>query len=95
MPSETSYTEARANLASICDRVTENREVIVIRRRGRDDVALVSADELSSLAETAHLLRSPKNRSRLLKALRRAQSRRGKVQTVESLRREVRLASKP
>ena len=37
-------------------------------------MALVTASELSSLLETAHLLRSPKNARRLLKALHRAQS---------------------
>jgi antitoxin YefM len=35
-------------------------------------VALVAADELSSLLETAHLLRSPANAERLLRALSRA-----------------------
>jgi antitoxin YefM len=32
-------------------------------------VALVAADELESLLETAHLLRSPRNAQRLLQAL--------------------------
>jgi antitoxin YefM len=32
---------------------------VVVRRRGARDVAIIAADELSSLTETAHLLRSP------------------------------------
>jgi antitoxin YefM len=85
---ETTYTEARANLASLCDRVVESREPLIIHRRGARDVALVAADELESLTETAHLLRSPKNARRLLTALRRAQGKKLKPQTVEALRKE-------
>ena len=54
---QTTYTKARANLAKLCNQVTENREIVIINRRGNQDVALVSADELSSLIETAHLLK--------------------------------------
>jgi len=89
MPNQTTYTKARANLAKLCQQVTANREIIIINRRGAEDVALVAADELSGLLETAHLLRSPENARRLLTALRRAQSRTGKPQSVKKLRREV------
>ena len=61
MPIQTTYSNARNNLASLLERVTDDREIVVINRRGREDVALVSASELSSLLETAHLFRSPKN----------------------------------
>ena len=90
---QTTYTEARANLARLCDRVTEDRETVIITRRGRADVALIAADELAGLIETAHLLRSPKNAQRLLTALNRALERTGKPQTVDALRRELGLAT--
>jgi len=51
----------------------QDREVVVVRRRKGGDVALVAADELEGLLETAHLLRSPANAERLLRALNRAQ----------------------
>lgn len=89
MAIETTYTQARANLATLCDEVTANREVVIIHRRGAEDVALISASELTSLMETAHLLRSPENAERLLTALARAQSRTLSTQSVEELRREV------
>ncbi len=89
MPSQTTYTKARANFAKLCNHVAENREVIIINRRGAEDVALVAASELSSLLETAHLLRSPKNVQRLLSALNRAKARTVKSQTVGKLRRET------
>jgi antitoxin YefM len=75
MARETTYTKARASLALLCDEVAETREPLIIRRRDGRDVALVAADELQSLIETAHLLRSPKNARRLITALRRARSR--------------------
>jgi antitoxin YefM len=89
MPKKTTYTRARANLASLCDDVAETREPLVIHRRGAPDVALVAADELQSLIETAHLLRSPNNARRLITALRRAPSRRLKPQAVDKLRRNL------
>ena len=89
MAIQTTYTNARANLAALCDEVITNREVVIIHRRGTEDVALISAAELSSLLETAHLLRSPKNAERLLTALARAQCRTVAPQSVETLRHEV------
>ena len=89
MAIQTTYTNARANFAKLCNEVAENREIVIINRRGNEDVALVSADELSSLIETAHLLRSPKNAKRLLAALNRARSRKLKPQSVTKLRREM------
>ena len=91
MAIQTTYTKARANFAKLCNEVAENREIVIINRRGNEDVALVAADELSSLIETAHLLRSPRNAQRLLAALNRARSRKLKPQGVAKLRREMRL----
>lgn len=54
------------------DRAVQDREVVMVRRRKGGDVALVAADELAGLLETAHLLRSPANAERLLTALSRA-----------------------
>ena len=89
MAIEATYTSARANLARLCDEVTANNEMVIIHRRGADDVALISAAELDSLLETAHLLRSPKNARRLLAALARAQERQLQPQSVAELQGEV------
>ena len=89
MTIQTSYTNARARLAVLCDEVTANNEVVIIQRRGAADVALISAAELRSLQETAHLLRSPRNAERLLAALARAQERAGTSQALAELRHEV------
>lgn len=89
MSHRTTYTAARANFATLCDRAADDREVIIISRRKSGDVALIAANELSSLLETAHLLRSPKNARRLLSALSRAKARKGKVQSIDKLRQEM------
>ncbi len=94
MTIQTTYTQARASLAKLMDEVTHNREVVIIQRRGEEDVALVSADELSSLLETAHLLRSPLNAERLLTALGRALKGEPGPITLEQLRGEVGLEQK-
>ena len=89
MTFQTTYSKARASLATLCDRAVSDQEVILIQRRGREDVALIAASELSSLMETAHLLRSPANAERLLTALARAQSQMTASQTTDELRAEV------
>lgn len=89
---ETTYTNLRQSLAAVLDQVANDREVVIVRRKGDKKVAMVPADELLGLMETAHLLRSPKNARRLLTALRRANARSGKPESVEKLRRELGLA---
>lgn len=89
MSVETSYTNLRANLASVLNRVANDQEIVIVRRRNIQDVALVPAAELASLMETAHLMRSPKNARLLLAALRRAKRGKGKPETIASLRREM------
>lgn len=89
MAAETTYTQARANLKALLDEAAEKREPIIIRRRDGGDVAIIAVDELRSLIETAHLLRSPKNAERLLRALSRAPRGKGRPRSMEKLRRAV------
>lgn len=89
MATETTYTQARANLKALLDEASDSREPVIIHRRGAEDVALIAVDELRSLIETAHLLRSPKNAVRLLKALARAQQGSVRPQLIAKLRRDV------
>ena len=89
MPVEVTYTQARETLARLLDEVTQDREIVIIKRRSGDDAALIAADELSGLIETAYLLRSPANAQRLLEALSQALKDEGQPLTAEALRREV------
>ena len=94
MPNETTYTHARANFASLCNDVASTREAVIIHRRKAEDVALIAAAELRGLIETAHLLRSPKNAQRLIKALARARKGHLTAEPAASLRRRVGLDRK-
>ncbi|MCK9279413.1 MAG: type II toxin-antitoxin system prevent-host-death family antitoxin [Melioribacteraceae bacterium] len=82
------YTQARANLAKLLDEVSHNKEVVIITRKNAENVALVSESELAGMLETAHLLRSPKNAQRLLKALLKVQEGDEVPQTIEDLKME-------
>ncbi len=61
--SSVSYSHAREHFAEIWDQLEDNREFAVIHRRGHEDMALIPADELASLRETAYLLGRPGMRS--------------------------------
>jgi antitoxin YefM len=71
----TTYADAQTNLDRLWDLAIHSRQTVIISRDGADDVALIAADEVASLRETVHLLRSPANAARLFAALERALSR--------------------
>ena len=71
---EVTYSQARQSLKSLMDHAVQDRDIVRVRRRQGGDVALIAAEELESLLETAHLLRSPRNAQRLLQALNRSQA---------------------
>lgn len=89
MAIETTYTQARERLADYFDRAVNDCEVIIVQRRGHRPVAIIAADELASLMETAHLLSSPVNAERLFAALESAYKGEGTPFTSEQLRQEA------
>ena len=92
MALKVSYSHARDNLADLWNQVEDSRETAVIQRRGHEDMALIPADELAGLRETAYLLRSPQNAARLLTALTRARRGRTAAKELATLRKELGLA---
>lgn len=95
MSIETTYTHARAHLAELCDAAAQDRQIIIIRRRNVEDVAMIAADELSSLLETAHLFGSSRNAERLLRALARVRERGEESMSLAALRRDMGLQTAP
>lgn len=85
----TTYSHARANLAELWDKVLDEREPLIVTRRGKEPIAIVSADDLASLEETLHLLRSPANAERLLGALEWSRRGSGEPETLDALRSSV------
>jgi len=49
---EIDLEEAQANLDELCNAVVSNRDVVLIKQPTGFEVALVAADELSSLIDT-------------------------------------------
>lgn len=88
MSTSLTYTQARANLAALLDEVSLNKEVVIIKRKNAENVALVSESELAGILETAHLLRSPKNAQRLLKALLKVQEKTENPKSLLELKQE-------
>jgi antitoxin YefM len=88
VPIETTYSNLRGNLSEYLDRIVDDNEIVVVRRRNGKNVALIAEHELTSMLETAHLLSSPVNADRLVNALRDVRSGRGKRMSIDELRKE-------
>ena len=71
------YSTARANLASTMNRVCDNHETLIITRNGEQSVVMLSLEDFQSLEETAYLLRSPANASRLLESIKQLNEGKG------------------
>lgn len=63
------YSDARANLKDVMDRVVEDRTEVIVTRQKAEAVVMVSLSEWNSISETLHLLSSPKNAERLRKSI--------------------------
>ena len=64
------YSDARANLKSVMDRVVVDRtHVVVTRQRDAGAVVILSLDEWNAIEETMHLMSSRKNAERLRDAI--------------------------
>jgi antitoxin YefM len=73
------FSEARAHLKDVLERVVEDADVTVIARRGgAGDAVVLSLETYNSLMETVHLLKSPANVAHLERSI--AQYRAGQVQ---------------
>ena len=67
-----SYSELRNNLATYMDAVCDGRAPLVVTRQNARSVVLMSEEEYEGLMETVHLLKSPANAARLLRAIEQA-----------------------
>ncbi|WP_144875497.1 type II toxin-antitoxin system Phd/YefM family antitoxin [Hyella patelloides] len=89
---QTNYTNLRQNLAMMLDEVIDNREILIVSRTGKEDVAMLAASELSTMMETLYLLRSPANAQKLFAAMERAdalEKTEVESQTIEQLIEEI------
>ena len=76
-----SVTELQNNFARVFDNVYYDNEEVIIHRKNKENIVMISLEEYNSIKETDYLLKSPKNREILLHSLKEA--REGKVQNRE------------
>jgi len=64
------YSETRARLKEVMDRVVADRQPVVVTRQKAEPVVMVSLADWNAMAETLHLLGAPANADRLRAAIR-------------------------
>ncbi len=73
-----SFTDLRQRMAIYFDRVTQDREpLIVTRQGGKGNVVIMAEEEFAGWQETVHLLSSPQNAARLLASVRQLDAGQG------------------
>jgi antitoxin YefM len=63
------YSDTRANLKEVMDRVVADRAPVVISRQKAESVVMISLAEWNAIEESMHLLSTRHNRDRLLAAI--------------------------
>jgi antitoxin YefM len=65
-----SYSDTRAKLKEVMDRVVEDHQPVVITRQKAEAVVMVSLADWNAMEETVYLLSNPNNADRLRDAIR-------------------------
>lgn len=73
------FSQARQELASLLDEVSNDRVPVEIMRRDKPSAILIDKDEYEGILETLHLLSTPANATRLMEALADAKAGKGLV----------------
>lgn len=63
------YSDTRARLKEVMDRVVQDRTPVVVARKRGESVVMVSLADWSAMEETLHLVSSPANAQRLAAAI--------------------------
>ncbi|WP_397589459.1 type II toxin-antitoxin system Phd/YefM family antitoxin [Sphingorhabdus sp.] len=63
------YSEARANLKGVMDRVVSDRTQVVVTRQKSEAVVMMSLADWNAVAETLHLHSTPSNAARLRRSI--------------------------
>lgn len=71
------YSQARENFKQVLDRVSDDCDSTLIKRRDREDVVLLSKSHYDAIMETLYLMRSPANAKHLMEAIARDKAGQG------------------
>lgn len=63
------YTETRARLKEVMDRVSEDKAPVLVTRQNGEAIVMVALSDWQAMEETAHLLSSPANAARLRRSI--------------------------
>lgn len=77
------YSDTRARLKEVMDKVIEDRAPIVVTRRRGEAVVMVSLAEWQAMEETRHLLSTKANARRLADAIEQLDAGRGLEHTLQ------------
>jgi len=72
-----SLTEARNNIKAMFDSVYHDNEEVIIHRKAKESVVVISLDEYNALRETNYLLSSEANKKQLLSSLKQLRDNKG------------------
>jgi antitoxin YefM len=86
-----SYSDLREHLKEHLDKVCGDHAPLLVKRQRGEDVVIISREDYASLEETAYLLRSPANASRLLVSAKRPKRARVSFASAKALRDELKL----
>lgn len=78
----TNYSTFRNNLKEFIDMVISDHIPLYIKRSKGDDVVLVSKADYDGMQETIHLLKHPKNATRLLDGIKEYEKGGGEERTL-------------
>lgn len=77
------YTDARSSLKDVMDRVIHDRVEVIVTRKNREAVVMISLDEFNAIQETLHLQRSPENVRRLQASIAQLNAGKGTERDIE------------
>lgn len=69
----TTYTALRKQLSGIMDKISKNREVLYITRRGHESMVMLTESDYKSMEETLYLLSNNNNVRRLVESFQQAE----------------------
>jgi antitoxin YefM len=81
-----SYSDLRENLKNYMDKVYDDKDALIITRKDKKNLVLISIDEYNSLIETNYLLSNEENSAHLRKSIN--QYKNGKAKKRELLSNE-------
>lgn len=73
------YSDTRARLKEVMDRVVADRAPVVVSRQKAEAVVMISLSDWNAIEESMHLLSSETNRKRLVDAIAQMDGGKGEV----------------